>query len=71
MAIKDLLKYQDPFRDRSPEDLSEWKRIPGLFRGWEFIEIVADNDAIHFEKHGKTEDGCQLWALYRHEPSMS
>lgn len=37
MPIKDLLKKQDPFMN--PEDLSEWKRIPGLFRKWEFAEL--------------------------------
>ena len=47
---------------------SEWKRIPGLFRKWEFAQLINDNDAISFQKQGKTEDGTQLWALYRHCP---
>ncbi len=48
--------------------MSDWKRIPGLFRRFEFAQIVEDDDAISFQKHGTTDDGCQLWALYRHCP---
>ena len=66
MPIKDLLKQEDPFM--TPEDLSEWKRIPGLFRKWEFPQLIEDNDSISFQKQAKTEDGTQLWALYRHCP---
>ena len=50
---------------------SEWKRIPGLFRKWEFAQIVEDSDAISFQKQGKAEDGTQLWALYRHCPEAT
>ena len=67
MPIKDLLKKQeDPFMN--PENLSEWKRIPGLFRKWEFAELIEDHDAISFERAGETKDGTELWALYRHLP---
>jgi len=55
MPIKDMLK--------SSEDISEWKRIPGLFRKFEFAELIEDNDAISFQKQGKAEDGSQPWAL--------
>ena len=71
MPIKDMLKECDPFKNTAlhgPEDISEWKRIPGLFRKWEFAQIVEDDDAINFQKQGRTEDGAQLWALYRHCP---
>ncbi len=75
MPIKDMLSKpdnkiskDDPFRNTGPEDLSEWKRIPGLFRKWEFAELIKDNDSISFQKRGKTESGTQLWALYRHCP---
>ena len=70
MPIKDMLN-EDPFKNmalRGPEDLSEWVRIPGLFRKWEFADFIEDNDAISFQARGKMEDGCQLWALYRHRP---
>jgi hypothetical protein len=73
MPIKDMLKDEDPFRNialQGPENLSEWKRIPGLFRRFEFAQIIEDNDAISFQKMGKAEDGTQLWALYRHHPSL-
>ena len=67
MPIKDLLKSKDdPFVN--PEDLNEWKRIPGLFRKWEFAQLIEDDDSINFQKQGKAEDGTQLWALYRHCP---
>jgi hypothetical protein len=67
MPIKDLLKKQeDPFIN--PGDLSDWKRIPGLFRKWEFAELIEDHDAISFERAGETKDGTELWALYRHLP---
>ena len=70
MPIKDMLKSKDdPFTN--PEDLSEWKRIPGLFRKWEFAELMKDDDAISFQEQGKTEDGTQLWALYRHGPERT
>ena len=72
MPIKDMLN-EDPFTNkapRGPEDLSDWKRIPGLFRKFEFAELVQDGDAISFQMHGKLDDGCQLWALYRHEPGL-
>lgn len=69
MPIKDLLNStDDPFRNTGPEDLSEWKRIPGLFRRWEFAELIEDNDSISFEQHAKTQDGTELWALYRYLP---
>ena len=71
MPIKDMLKEGDPFRNialQGPEDISEWRRIPGLLRKFEFAQIIEDNDAISFQKHGKAEDGTPLWALYRHCP---
>ena len=75
MPIKDMLSKPDnkiskadPFRNTGPEDLSEWKRIPGLFRKWEFSQLIEDNDSISFQKQGKAEDGTQLWTLYRHCP---
>jgi len=71
MPIKDMLKEGDPFKNvalHGPEDISEWKRIPGLFRKFEFSQLIKDNDAISFQKHGKLDDGCQMWALYRHRP---
>ena len=78
MTIKDMLSKpdnktskEDPCRNTGPEDLSEWKRIPGLFRKWEFAELIEDDDSISFEKQGKTEDGTQLWALYRHRPERT
>ena len=75
MPIKDMLKSnEDPFRNvalQGPEDISEWTRIPGLFRKFEFAQIVEDNDAISFQKQGKAEDGTQLWALYRHRPEAT
>lgn len=37
-------------------------------RKWEFQELIEDDDSISFQKQGKTEDGTQLWALYRHCP---
>jgi len=72
MPIKHMLKKDsDPFNNialQGPEDLSEWKRIPGLFRKFEFAQLINDNDAISFQKQGKTEDGTPLWVLYRHCP---
>ena len=73
MPIKDMLN-EDPFQNvalQGPEDLSDWKRIPGLFRKWEFAELIKNDDAISFQEHGKMEDGCQLWALYRHCPEAT
>lgn len=78
MPIKDMLSKpdnniskDDPFRNTGPEDLNEWRRIPGLFRRWEFSELIDDDDSISFQKQGKTEDGTQLWALYRNCPERT
>jgi len=69
MPIKDLLKSKDdPFRNAGPMDLSQWRRIPGLYRRWEFAQIVNDHDSISFELAGEAKDGTELWALYRFEP---
>ena len=38
----------DPFV--GPEDLSEWKRIPGLFRKWEFALLIEDGDTFSFQR---------------------
>ena len=46
----------------------EWQRIPGLFRSWEFAELVRDDEKLCFRKQGHSDDGTQLWALYRHCP---
>lgn len=74
MPIKDMLKEGDPFKNvarHGPEDISEWKRVPGLFRSFEFSQIIDDDDAISFQQHGKDEHGIQLWALYRHRPLVT
>jgi hypothetical protein len=45
----------------------DWVRLPGLFRRWEFEQIVEPGVDFHLEEAGTASDGTPLFALYRHE----
>ena len=41
-----------------------YERIPGLFRSWEFHEIIKAG-RWHIEEAGSASDGTQLYAIYK------
>ena len=45
----------------------DWVRLPGLFRRWEFEQIVEPGVDFHLEEAGTASDGTPLFALYRRE----
>ncbi|WP_225888675.1 hypothetical protein [Myxococcus xanthus] len=46
---------------------NDYVRLPGLFRRWE-IQHVVDTDAdFNIEAAGSTEDGTELFSVYRRE----
>lgn len=50
-------------RDTDPD----WVRLPGLFRRWEFEQVVDPGADFHLEEAGTASDGTPLFALYRRE----
>ncbi|NOJ93885.1 hypothetical protein HMI51_13210 [Corallococcus coralloides] len=47
----------------------DYIRLPGLFRRWE-IQHVVDTDAdFNIEAAGSTDDGTELFSVYRRERS--
>ena len=48
-------------------DLDEFLRLPGLFRRWEFEQVIDGSDEFHIEAAGTTEDGTALFAVYCRE----
>jgi hypothetical protein len=47
--------------------LDEFLRLPGLFRRWEFEQVIDGSDEFHIEAAGTTEDGTALFAVYCRE----
>ena len=45
-------------------DSDHWIRLPGLFRKWEFEQVVDVGHAYKFEPAGATDDGTPLVAVY-------
>ena len=45
----------------------EFLRLPGLFRRWEFEQVINGSDEFHIESAGATEDGTALFAVYHRE----
>jgi hypothetical protein len=50
-------------------DSREWLRLPGLFRRWEFEQVISIGEDFRFEEAGKAEDGTRLYAIYHREHS--
>jgi hypothetical protein len=49
----------------------ELLRLPGLFRRWEFEQVLDGSDEFHVEVAGATSDGTKLFAIYYREPPLS
>ena len=45
----------------------DWVRQPGLFRRWEFEQVIQPGADLHLEEAGTASDGTPLFALYRRE----
>ena len=45
----------------------DFVRLPGLFRRWEFEQIVEGSDEFHISAAGATEDGTELFIIYHRE----
>ena len=46
------------------DDDDNYERIPGLFRRWEFADIIKAG-RWHVEEAGDTANGSQLFAIYK------
>jgi hypothetical protein len=46
----------------------EFVRLPGLFRRWEFEQVLVPGTDFHLEEAGSASDGTPLFALYQREP---
>jgi hypothetical protein len=45
-------------------DLDQFLRLPGLFRRWEFEQVIEGSGEFHIEAAGETDDGTTLFAVY-------
>lgn len=42
----------------------EWLRLPGLFRRWEFEQVIDVDEEFLFEEAGRDAHGTTLFAIY-------
>jgi len=42
----------------------EWRRLPGLFRRWEFEQVIDVDEEFLVEEAGHDEHGMALFAIY-------
>lgn len=47
--------------------LHDLRRLPGLFRRWELVQVLEPGRDYHLEAAGRTVDGAELVAVYRGE----
>lgn len=53
-----------------PEDYTEFRRLPGLFRRWELQQIIEVGGDYRVEDAGETEDGSPLFAIWQRDPAI-
>lgn len=51
--------------------LEDFRRLPGLFRRWELIEILRPGVHYHLEHAGSMQDGTPLIAVFECDPVTS
>ena len=51
--------------------LEDFRRLPGLFRRWELIEILRPGVHYHLEHAGSMQDGTPLLAVFVCDPATS
>jgi len=49
----------------NPSPQTELRRLPGLFRRWEFSQVIEAGEDYRVEDAGSTSDGTTLFAIYR------
>jgi len=64
-AIEELLSRIGVARPAPAGDRDhEWLRLPGLFRRWEFEQVIDVDEEYLVEDAGKSSDGTPLFAIY-------
>jgi hypothetical protein len=53
--------------DRSCTVSEDYLRLPGLFRRWEFEQVIQGSDEFHVSAAGKAADGAELFTVYYRE----
>ncbi len=54
--------------DEPPCTVSDdFVRLPGLFRRWEFEQVIEGSDEFHISAAGATEDGTELFMVYHRD----
>ncbi len=53
--------------DRPCTVSDEFLRLPGLFRRWEFEQVIDGSDEFHVKAAGATDDGTELFTIYCRE----
>ncbi len=54
----------EPASEGDRHDDEEWLRLPGLFRRWEFAEVIDAGDEYLVQQAGHDESGGSLFAIY-------
>jgi hypothetical protein len=57
--------------DRSCTVSDEFLRLPGLFRRWEFEQVIEGSDEFHIRAAGATDDGTELFTVYCRERPLA
>ena len=58
--------------DERPCPISDdFLRLPGLFRRWEFEQVIEGSDEFHIAAAGTTEDGSELFTVYYRERPLA
>lgn len=57
--------------DDLPSPRCELRRLPGLFRRWEFAQMFEVGENYRIEDAGAAEDGSMLFAVYKSFPILS
>ena len=55
----------------TPISLDAFRRLPGLYRRWELIEILRPGIHYHLENAGVMQDGTPLLAVFVCDPVTS
>lgn len=55
----------------TPIALDTFRRLPGLYRRWELIEILRPGVHYHLEDAGSMKDGTPLIAVFMCDPTTS
>ena len=56
--------------DHRCTESKDFIRLPGLFRRWEFEQVIEGSDEFHVAAAGTTADGAELFTVYcRERPS--